>query len=71
MINIDEIRCLAFESGATALFQTRGFQVNGNPVIQAKIERVECSRESECQFFKKYHRCPTGEEIAAKYHKVR
>lgn len=71
MIPLDEIRCLALESGATINFINRNFQLAGQEIIQSRVVGFDCSRKRECPFFQKYRRCPNREERDAKYSKAR
>lgn len=71
MLPLSEIYCLAAEKGPRVNVKTCDYQVVNQEVIQAKIVDVECLLKPECPFYCKWHRCPTREEIQAKYPQAR
>ena len=68
MIPLDDIQCFLFEGGAYLNFESKRYQPLGSNIIQQISEPPSCSYKESCPFRLKFNRCPTWEEIKAKYY---
>ena len=69
MIPLGEICCLYYELKEPFKIDGDLKQFLGCAALQFIPRPFVCKYQFVCPFFQKHNRCPTGEEIIAKYHK--